>query len=298
MRHAMYADKTPSPRFPIPLLFLLLLAACSSQPKNTGDVFDMRMDAETQLEQGNAEADRGNYAAALGFFNQANKLAVAADASSIMIRSGLSGGNALFALGNHEEAFEAWNKALQEAEFVWNSELLAVSRIHIARGKLLTGDKSQSIRDDVYRDLSGIKSQNYTAFAWTVAGLAEKEMRNFAAAENAVMKALAIHEKESSLELAAYDWFLIASFRSLSGDSNGALRALENALKYDRRTENSWGLANDWQAIGDVRKKAGNSEAARAAYLRAAAIFRAIGNNEAAEKALARGGDQGPGTGD
>ena len=271
------------------LLFVIcyLFSACSSRPKITGDVFDIRNDAEVQLEQGNAQADRGNFSTALVFINQANRLAIITDNPSLLIRSGLTLGNVLFALGNTEDAFEAWNKALEESEFTGNGELAAVSRVHIARGKLLShGAAPQSVRDEAGRELLSIKSEPYIAFAWTVIGLAEKELGSYASAEEAVLRALAIHEKAPSLELAAYDWFMIASFRSLSGDSDGALKALGNALEYDRRTENSWGLANDWQAFGDVHKKAGNSAAARAAYVRAAGIYRAMGNYEDAEKAI------------
>jgi len=269
---------------------LFAICCCSSAPKNTGDVYEMRKDAETQLEMGNAQADRGSYAAALVFVNEAKRLAVITDNSSLLIRSGLSLGNVLFALGNTQGASEAWNKALDEAAFTGNANLAAVCRIHIARGKLLSHESpAQSVRDDVNRELALIKSdETYIAFAWTVIGLAEKEMGRYAAAEEAVRRALAIHEKTRNLELAAYDWFMIASFRSLSGNYSGALKALESAIEYDRRTENSWGLANDWQALGDVQKKAGNLDAARAAYSRAAAIFRALGNAEAAEKALER----------
>jgi len=272
---------------------LIAICSCSSRPKSTGDVNDMRKDAEVQLEQGNKQMDRGDFATALVFINQANRVAVVTDNSSLLIRSGISRGNALFALGNTDEAFESWNKALEEANLAGNTELAAVCRINIARGKLLSPDgknAAQSIRDDVNLELAWIKSDElYIAFAWTVIGLAEKEMGRYAAAEEAVKRALAIHEKTRSLELAAYDCFMTASFRSLSGNSAGALRALESAIEYDRRTENSWGLANDWQAFGDVQKKAGNPDAARAAYLRASNIFQAMGNSEAAEKALARG---------
>jgi tetratricopeptide (TPR) repeat protein len=275
--------------FALCYLFSALSFACSSSPKNTGDIYDMRKDAETQLEQGNGQADRGNYATALVFINEARRLAVITDSSSLLIRSGLSLGNVLFALGNTQDAFEAWNKALEEAAYAGNKELAAVCRVYIARGKLLSQGAAKSVRDEVSRELSGIKSDAlYAAFAWTVIGLAEKELGRYTAAEDAVKRALVIHEKERSLELTAYDWFMIASFRSLSGNSSGAVKALENAIEYDRRTENSWGLANDWQALGDVQKKAGNRAAASDAYLRAAAIFRALGNNEAAEKTLSR----------
>jgi tetratricopeptide (TPR) repeat protein len=282
----------PTPYSPLPYLLIVicyLFSACSSAPRNTGDVYDARKDAEVQLEQGTREADRGNYAAALVFMNEAKRLAVITDNSSLLIRSGLSRGNVLFATGNAQEAAEAWNKALEEAVFAGNKELAAVCRIHIARGKLLSRDAAQSVRDEVTQDMSQIKSDEmYIAFAWTVIGFAENELGRYTGAEEAVKRALVIHEKARSLELAAYDWFLIASFRSLSGNSDGALKALESAIEYDRRTENSWGLANDWQAFGDVQKKAGNRDAANAAYTRAAAIFRAIGDSEAAEKALAR----------
>jgi len=268
---------------------LFVICSCSTQPKKKGDVRDTRDDAEVQLEQGTGQVDRGNYEVALVFMNEAKRLAVITDNSGLLIRSDLSRGNALFALGRMQEAAEAWNNALEEAEFTGNKELAAVCRIHIARGKLLSRDAAQSVRDEVNQELSQIKSDGlYIAFGWTVIGLAEKELNNYAAAEEAVKRALAIHEKTASLELAAYDWFMIASFRSLSGNFDGALKALESAIEYDRRTENSWGLANDWQAFGDVQKKAGNRDSANAAYARAAAIFRAIGNTEAADKVLAR----------
>jgi len=270
-----------------------LFLACSSLPRNPGDVYDTRKDAETQLEMGTAQADRGSFAAALVFVNEARRLAVITDNSSLLIRSGLTLGNVLSALDNADGAFEAWNKALEEANLIGNRELAAVCRIHIARGKLLSQDgknAAQSVLDDVTRDLAMIRSDEmYIAFAWTVIGLAEKELGRYTAAEEAVRRALAIHEKNRSLELAAYDWFMTASFRSLSGDSGGAVKALESAIEFDRRTENSWALANDWQALGDVRKKAGNLDAARAAYTRAADIFRALGNSEAAEQARKRG---------
>jgi len=271
------------------LLLALCFFACSSPPKRTGEVFDTRKDAEEQLQQGTREADRGNLTTAMVFINEAKRLAVLTDSSRLLIRSDLSLGNVLFSLGRTQAAAEAWNKALEEAEFSENREYTAVCRIHIARGKLLSPGAAESVRDEVSREMAQIKSEEiYTAFAWTVIGLAEKDMGRHAAAEDAVKQALAIHEKALNFELAAYDWFMIASFRSLSGDSAGALNALERAIEFDRRTENSWGLANDWQAYGDVQKKAGNRAAANAAYARAATIFRATGNGEAADKALAR----------
>ena len=274
------------------LLFLLALAACSTPPKNQGDVFEMRKRAETQLDQGNRQADRGSLDTALVFIDEALRFAVLADDGSLRVRAGLSHSNVLFSMGRLEEAAEGWNQALNEAQRMNDRELAAICRIHSSRGRLLsTGGRgdAQSICDDVNRDMAMIKSDRmYIAFAWTVIGLAEKELGRYAQAEAALRRGLDIHEKDRNFELAAYDWFLIASFRSLSGNYSGARQALESAIVFDRRVENSWGLANDWRAMGDVQKKAGEYEAARAAYIRAAEIFRALNNEAAAAETLAR----------
>jgi tetratricopeptide (TPR) repeat protein len=282
----------------VPLLLLssffifIFSFACSSAPKNPGEITTLRRTAESQLDLANKQADRGFLGEALVLVDEAKRLAVVTDDPALRVRTGLSRGNVLFLLGRNDEAVTEWNKALAEAELAGNGELAAVSRIHIARGKLLSpGGKAsaQTVRDETTRDVAQIKTNGYyIALAWTVIGIAEKDLGRYAEAEAAVKRSLDIHIKDRYFELAAYDWFLTASFRSLSGNYNGALQALGSALELDRRMENSWGLANDWRAIGDVQKKAGNRDAARAAYTRAAEIFHSLAHIEAAEEALNR----------
>ncbi|MDR1587640.1 MAG: hypothetical protein LBS57_09305 [Treponema sp.] len=267
------------------------LAACSTQPKNPADVYDLRRQAETQLELAGRQADRGNYETSLVLLDEAMRLAVSVDDPGLRIRTGLSRGNVLFALNRSAAAAGDWETALDEAEKNGGRELIAVGRVHIARGRLLSGGDSnpaQSVLEEVTREMVNIKDRLYLAFSWTVLGLSEKEMGRYAQAEAAVKRSLDIHEKGHYLEQAAYDWFLIASFRSLSGDYEGARQALESAIVFDRRVENSYGLASDWRALGDVYGKAGKSEESRFAYLRSAEIFRSVGNDEAAVETLGR----------
>jgi len=274
------------------LLALMIISACSSQPKKTGDIFDLRKRAEAQLDMGNKQADRGNLEIALILLDEAVRLAVASDDSGLRIRAKLSNSNVLFSLGREEEAEAGWNEALAEAEQIGNAEWAAVCRVYIIRGKLLSEDgktAAASLRDELQKAVSQIKSDRFSiAFAWTVMGMAEKELGRYAEAETAVRHSLEIHEKDLLFEPAAYDWYMIASFRSLSGDYRGALQALENAIIFDRRVENSWGLASDWRAMGDVHYKTGDLEASRAAYTRSAEIFNALGNETAAEQTLSR----------
>jgi tetratricopeptide (TPR) repeat protein len=267
------------------------LAGCSTPPRNPADVYDLRRQAEAQLELGSRQADRGSYEAALLLLNEAMRLAVSVDDPGLRIRAGLSRGNVLLALDRSGEALGSWEAALEEAEKNGGGELLAVTRVHIARGRLLSGgaDIAGAVREEVGREMGNIKSgRNYLAFAWSVIGLAEKELGRYAEAEAAVKRGLDIHEKGRYLEQAAYDWFLIASIRSLSGDYEGARQALESAIALDRRVENSYGLASDWRALGDVYGKAGKSGESRLAYLRSAEIFRSTGNDQAAAEVLGR----------
>jgi tetratricopeptide (TPR) repeat protein len=275
---------------PVCVLAALGLAACSTPPKNPSDVYDVRQQAETQLELAGRQADRGNYGTALILLNEAMRLAVSVDNSSLRIRAGLSRGNVLFALNRSAEAFGDWERARDEAEKNGGGELLAVSRVHLARGRLLSGgDSAPSVREEVDREMTNIKADRlYLAFSWTVIGLSEKDLGRYSQAEAALMRSLDIHEKGRYPEQAAYDWFLIASFRSLSGNYEGARQALESALAFDRRVENSYGLASDWRALGDVYKKAGRPKESREAYQRSAEIFRATGNDEAAVEVLER----------
>ncbi|MDR1239646.1 MAG: hypothetical protein LBK27_06005 [Treponema sp.] len=267
--------------------------ACSTAPRGPVEIFDLRRMAESQMELANREADRGVYDAALLLLDDARRIAVSADDPSLRVRTGLSRGNVLFALGRGEEAAFAWDAALVEAEASGLRELAAVSRIHIARGALLSAGEGADIaalREDIHRELARVKSDDfYTAFGWVTAGLADKTAGRYADAEASVKKALGLHEKGRYLEQAAYDWFLIASIRSLAGRYPAAREALNSAIALDRRAENSWGLATDWRALGDVFGKEKKAGEARAAYRRSAEIFRSLGMDDAAADAESRG---------
>ena len=207
--------------------------------------------------------------------DEARRFAVAVDDSGLIIRSDLTRGVVLAALGRVAEARAAFDGALAEAERIRNVELAAASRVHIARQDLIEGSRGAAeVRDQAKRELALIKTeQTDLALAWILVGLAEKELGNWADAEKGVKNALDIHVKGAYMEMAAYDWYLIASIRSVAGLYQGALDALDEALAYDRRAENTYGLGMDWKAIGDVYKKEGKDAAADIAYLRSEEIF-------------------------
>jgi len=272
-------------RYLILFITAILIFSCSTKPKDSGDVFIIRNQTEKEFAIANKEAGRGNYEAALGLLEECKRKAISVDDTGLIIRCGLSLGNVLYSIGK-DTAFTEWEKTLQLAQKHGDEELKAISIIYYARGMLLSGKtQAQTVLDEVNREAAKIKNDKlYIAFSWQVKGLAYRAMGSFPEAENAFKQSLAIHENGKYLENASYDWYNIAFIRSTLGNIQGAVQALEEAIKLDRRAENSWALAANWRAMGDVQRNAGNNDAAKEAYMRSKDIFTAIKRtNEAAE---------------
>jgi tetratricopeptide (TPR) repeat protein len=258
--------------------------AGSTAPKRPAAIHARRDGAKKQLELANRQAEQGDFDGALALLELSRILAVTSDDLSLRVRITLSRGNIFFYQGKREEAAHEWAAALTEAEKSGDSELGAIVRIYTARGRLLSaaqeekGRVASAVAAEINTEIPRIKKDKLSvALGWTVIGLAEKENRRFGEAEESLRKALVIHEKGNYLEQAAYDWYVIASVRSVAGDYTGAVEALEAALALDRRAENSWGLAMDWRALGEVYRKAGMTDQAEAAAARSTEILQALG---------------------
>jgi tetratricopeptide (TPR) repeat protein len=292
---AFFIRKNLAPgTLPALALAAAVFAACSSAPKRPAEITAQGRLVEIQLELANKETDRGNYEQALNILSEAYRLSVSIDNPALLIRAELSRGNILSYLDRGGEARAAWEAALAEADRAGEGELAAISRIYMARGRLISDPRTAGeVLTLVQGEMASVKSDLLAiALGWTVTGLAEKELGRWVEAEKALRNSLEIHDRERYLELAAYDWYLIASVRSMAGQYGAAEEALEAALGFDRRAENSYGLGMDWLALGDVRAKAGSPAAAETAYRRSAAIFRAINLDAEAETARARLGGE------
>jgi len=270
---------------------IVVFSGCSSAPKKATEIFADRNTAIKQLDLANLTANRGHYEDALVILEGARKLALGTDDPPLRLKTSISRGNFLFALGRSTEAFAEWESAANEGDSSREPVLAALARIYLIRAKIVLLDTEtgtanvQELRDQLNREMTAVKSDDSaTAIGNITLGLAEKQMARWAEAESAVRKALSYHESGVFLEEAAYDWFLIASIRSMAGNYDASLEALRTAISFDRRAENGFGLASSWQATGDVLSKAGRGGEAQAAWRRASEIYRAINLNSLAEK--------------
>ena len=273
------------------LLFFLFFS-CSSAPKKAVEIRVDRNVAIQQLNLVNQLVSRGRYDDALRDLGETRRLAVSADDPYLRLRTSISRGNILFALGRHDEAFQEWDNSSTEGDASGEPVLASLARIFAIRGRLVllanetaTDAAAEDLKAQVNREMAVVRNDELSSAAgYVTLGLAEKQLGHWAEAESALRRALDIHEKSDSLEDAAYDWFLIGSIRSVAGNYNDALEALRSSISFDRRAENGFGLASSWQAIGDVNQKAGRSQDAQTAWRRAAEIYRAIGLPTHAEK--------------
>jgi tetratricopeptide (TPR) repeat protein len=267
---------------------LILGAGCSSVPKRPPEVFTNRNAANGQLDLGNQAVNKGDYVNAHIFMKEAWRLAASTDDPETRIRVLLADGNVWFNEGNREKADSFWAQAQKEAEEAQSKSLTAICKIYRARGTLPEGNTATTLSPEQRRaiaqnvekitnaEMDAVKNNpQYAAFAWKVAGLANKDMGDWVKAEASIRKAAELHEKGRYLEDAAYDWYLIASVRSKAGNNPAALSALDTAISFDRCAENSNGLGMDWLAVGTIEEKAGNTDRAAEAYQRSAEIFRA-----------------------
>ena len=280
--------------FPVVIIFTMLsFSGCSSAPKPPEEIFTERNTAINNLNLANHTASHGRYEEALFILEEARRLAVSTDDPPLRIKTSISRGNFTFALGHHSEAFDYWESAASEGDAEGERALAALARIYIIRGRLALLDTDtggigaavEELKGQLQRQMVFVSSDPFsTAVGNVTLGLAEKQIGRWDEAESAVRRALAFHEKELTLEDAAYDWFIIASVRSMAGNYDAAIEALRTAIRFDRRAENGYGLASSWQAMGDVLQKAGRTKESAEAWQRAADIYRAINLPELADK--------------
>ncbi len=282
----------------------ILLTGCSSAPERPAEIFTSRDAAQDQMEMARLAVMNRKPAVARQYLAEAWRLAVSTDDADTRIRVLLATGNAWYSEGVLEEATRLWQEAKTEADREAITLLSAAATVHIARGSLAEGhpeqnmplaereERARTARAQIHAVLKDLqKDRLYTAFAWRVLALADKELGNTDAAVNEISESTGIHEAGQYLEDAAYDWYIKASIYSKAARYPEALNALEQALRFDRRAENAAGLGRDWMAVGTVLEKSGDPDGARSARVRARDIFRAAFltvQAEEAEKHLTR----------
>ena len=132
------------------------------------------------------------------------------------------------------------------------------------------------------------KEPYYLAHSYRAFGDVYIRSKKYDLAVENYSKAAAIHTKNRYLFEIGTDWYGAARAYSLSGKKAEAISAMENALKYDRDSENSSAIAFDYFALAKIQMKGSVSvddkKNARKNAKGAASVFKSVGMKDNASE--------------
>jgi tetratricopeptide (TPR) repeat protein len=259
----------------------LLLAACSSAPDlHPDEVFDKRNQAARNLEAGNRYFREARHNEALEFYQLSLDTYIALDETEGQVTALNSIGKVFFLAGEDNKALDYYTRALALAHRHGGAIPLLQSANNIAELELRGGGARQAL--EIYREIlkdDGVAGSEAVELAvlYHNMGAFLRDRQEFPQALDSVRKAADMNRFEKRFTQLAANYYLLSSiyFRQ-----NLLAEARENALAaldYDKRMENSLGIAQDLLALGSIAQKAGGTEEAHENYKRAFLAYRSNG---------------------
>ena len=253
-------------------------AACSSAPKRAMLVRDTAVAASNYFETANNELAAGDIENAGQNLQKAYLLATSVDETDLLCRISLSA--MIYRLSvaaadvsafsvrsaNHEVPFAGLSSEMlleRARKFAKRTErtdlLLQICHVYEQKNvvsknhNMADFSKAIQVLNQVEGSLS--KEAYYLAFLHRTRGDVYEMLGNFSEADRNYQLAADLHVKNRYLYEIGIDWYSSARVRSKVGNKQGAVEALEMALKYDRDAENTPAIASDYFAIARILAK-------------------------------------------
>ncbi|MDR1316309.1 MAG: tetratricopeptide repeat protein [Spirochaetales bacterium] len=260
----------------------LVCAACSSvSDAHPGEVFEKRNQAARNLEAGNRYFREARYNEALEFYRLSLDAYTALDETGGRITALNSIGKVFFQAGEDEKALDYYNRALVLARGYGDPVSLLQSANNIGEFELRRGNSGKAL--EIYR--KALEDERLAdsalvelAVLYHNMGAFLRDTGEYAEALDCVRKAADMNRAEKRFMELAANYYL---FSSIYFRQNLLEEAKENALAaldYDRRMENSLGIAQDLLALGSIAQKAGDTGEAHSSYKRAFLAYRVNGH--------------------
>ena len=270
------------------LLITLLLTACSSAPKRSMQVSTIYSSATEMIESANACILSGDYDKASFFLSAAESQAMSIDNYDLLTAAALARCSLKLSL-NPPEVDEAQQYVDYAKKFVKNcadpKKQQAIVDLSQARVSIAKGSFNGSL-ENIKKELKS--DDYYSAQVLQVEGDVYKLKQDYAGADKAYTAAAKAFTDSRYLSEIGICWYKAAQARSLNGNKDGALQAMEQAIFYDRAAENSLGLGTDYYAVGLILIKgnpsANEKERAREAFIHSAEIFTSVNADELAKR--------------
>jgi tetratricopeptide (TPR) repeat protein len=262
------------------LVPFLVLSGCSSAPDGPVQVTEKKDRAAEYAELGNEHFNAGNYATALTFFQQALGYNVSVDNERGMADSHNSLGKVYMALGRYDDAEDSFQAALELGTLLEDRPLLARCSSNLGELYILREEYEQA-RGALDRALQYMDEERPTAdlaILYHNMGMVAKKTQDPRSAFEYFNKALAINTERSAYEEMASNHYMIASLHSKAGEYDLATRHAQLALSYDKRVENSLGIAGDLLALGIISLRSADREGAYALFKKSYLVYTSVEN--------------------
>jgi len=269
----------------------LLFGACSSLPNPPDEVFDRRNEASRYLEAGNRFFRDARYDIALDFYVQALSSAEALDDAERQVTALNSIGRTFFLAGEADRADDFYNKAWSRAERSANPFLILQTANNISELKISRGEPALAM--ETYRkalDATGKEASTSVELAvlYHNMGACLRDTGDFTGARENAARAADMNRSARRFTELASNYYLFSSIDFRENRLDSARENALTALHYDKRMENSLGIAQDLLALGNIEEKAGNIPEAHEAYKRSFFAYRSLQHTGGMQKSLER----------
>jgi tetratricopeptide (TPR) repeat protein len=273
---------------PLLAVCLLLVAACSSAPPSSDTVSTMKRQAAQDGSYGEAYLRQGRYELALQFTTLSLNEYTSVDDREGVIRSYNAIGTTYLAMGSLDKAEEVLLRAQGLSRGAGNF-LLVVSSISLGELYLAKGDSQKAL--DVLQEALGLpeasRTPAQTAVLYHDIGTAERNLGDPVTALASYSLSLQANLKARRVDMAASDYYMIASVHSQAGRFDEAAKSAALALDLDKQIENSPGIAKDLYALGLIAVKRRDMAAAYDFFQRSYFVNVTLGFRAEMRKALA-----------
>jgi tetratricopeptide (TPR) repeat protein len=238
---------------------LIVLAACSSSPRETGVEVERKNRAAQYAEFGSRYFATGQYTKALDFFYLALENNTSVYNLEGMAANQNSLGKVYLAQGDENRALRAFATAAGYATEGEVPNLAAQAENNVGEMLLARGETDEALAR--FRNALEILPSGYNEEEAVILhniGVGENRLGNFEAALAALQQAYDLNAKGKRFAEMGANAYSIASTYSLQGQYDLAVQYATDALKYDRLAENSLGIIQDFKALGKIHEKMGD----------------------------------------
>ncbi len=260
-------------------LAVLIFAGCSSTQKLLpGESVVKRNKAAEFSEYGTKYYNEADYSQALDFFLLALKHNTLINSEKGIVESYNSIGKTYLDAGKISTAENYFSKAREIADHMNDSGLII--RCINNKGEVLLAKKDYSDALKTFKKAYSMiedpsKYEDSSVILHNL-GVAYKRMGEYGKAEENLLLSLKYNTNNEKIKEMASDNYVLASIYSKNENFPRALSFIDQALEYDRRTENSFGIAKDLAAKGLILRKSGEKKEAYYTFKKGALVAESL----------------------